>query len=832
MAKGFTAKEKVLVHLLEYYDSRDKYPQPVEVTQEGIADSIGSKQNTVSYAVRNLVKDGYLYEKTTRIRSKRQRRKGYFLTEKGVEEAEEIRRDMLHTPVQVILNEEEKEILLKDINKYFHTNFSIIELVKEVEDGEFKLDASKQDEIYVSYLDDIPKPPDIDFKEERQMDKWWENGDDLLVVKGDEGYGKTALLSSYLNKMMGGASVFYYKMRDWHIDRNFFLDFTQYLSDAGEHKLSSYIEATTTIDFYEALSNLKRDIQLIPDPLLVIDDIDKNREMWEILKKIIDDILQSTSIKIILTTSEDLNSLGLKNDYSLIDLEEKRDDNPYLNSIKNYFDVPEDSSLIEEVIEYHLTSEEFLALAYISVFRKPVERHEITTLETVNRNILNNLLNTPLLDLTSKDKPIIHDILREKLLDNLSKRDLRLLNDMASEYYNNLPAKTEVEKIEMIYHLTESKNIERLTDELEEYGSEIVSSGYAKSLLKILQNLDIGPEFHRTDEIVNYMKAECHRVLNNTEEAVEKYEYVMERTEDKKMVTKLHHGLAMVKEEMGDIEESLKEYKEAVDLAEDLGERGDILLGETYLKLGKLHNNEGNYDEAIDYLERAIDIFNEKDLFSSLTNSYFLLARIEKSQGNWEEALNYFKDGIEYWKQINESYQRVGGLHEIGSFYKVIRELKNAEEFLIETVQTCEKFGYRHLKASALVTLSEVYLEKGEYEESIESAAWAGEIFDVLGKEEEEAYTYALVGQAYMKLNMDGKAEEYLNKAITIYQKLGVSYSLGLTYFSMAKLQEKKGNREGIADNYRKALLSLTSSGADRMAKRVKKELSTVPLSM
>ncbi|MFW5927779.1 MAG: hypothetical protein ACOCSL_01155, partial [Thermoplasmatota archaeon] len=70
------------------------------------------------------------------------------------------------------------------------------------------------------------------------------------------------------------------------------------------------------------------------------------------------------------------------------------------------------------------------------------------------------------------------------------------------------------------------------------------------------------------------------------------------------------------------------------------------------------------------------------------------------------------------------------------------------------------------------------------------------------------------------------------NKAITIYQKLGSSYYLGLTYFSMAKLQEKIENKEGIAKNYRKAILSFSGSGANTLAERVQKEMENIPITM
>ncbi|MFW5928332.1 MAG: winged helix-turn-helix domain-containing protein, partial [Thermoplasmatota archaeon] len=110
MVKKFTANDKVLVHILSYYGIENTYTQPVEITQEGIAESVGLRQNTVSYAVRNLVKEGLLYDETHRIKGKKQKRKAYYLTEDGVEKAENIKENMKNTPIKVNVDREEKEI--------------------------------------------------------------------------------------------------------------------------------------------------------------------------------------------------------------------------------------------------------------------------------------------------------------------------------------------------------------------------------------------------------------------------------------------------------------------------------------------------------------------------------------------------------------------------------------------------------------------------------------------------------------------------------------------------------------------------------------------------
>ncbi|MFO7792288.1 MAG: tetratricopeptide repeat protein [Candidatus Saliniplasma sp.] len=836
MIKSYTAKDKVIVHLLDYYDKQDRYPQPPEVTQEGISESIESKQNTVSYAVRNLVKDGILNEKTTRVEGKKQRRKGYFLTDKGVEKARKKKDEMANTRITLVSDGKEKEVLVKDVNKYIHMNLSIVEILNNLENGKLEYTSSKKERDKVSYLVDYAKPPGFEPGYKEELKGWLENSkSSMLLLKGDFGIGKTSLITNVLEEQKGVTNLFYFKLRSWHTPRRLLNGLAEFLSKTGQHKLSSYLESSTKVDLQEALTNFEKDMRSLVSVLMVVEDISGNGNTLDLIAQLSKSIEKHPSSKLIISqTPGQFLEEYIEISTDEIKLEPKKGMD-YYGRLSEYFEIADTDTqydILESVLSTRLTSEELLALSYISVYRESVEKSEVTELEHVNEYTLKNLLQTPLLEVSVEGRLLIPRNLKDRLLETMSYNDRKFLHERALEYYGGIPARNSTESIEFIYHSVKVGDFEKLVKELEEKGEMILSSGYSRCLLQVLDEVDIEDIFEEDRAIIDYFAGECYRIEEDYENSVERFENLLDLASDKRMKAKAHEGLGDINARYGDYNEALEDYKKAEYLFEEVDGRTESLIGRIYFKMAQLSNEQGDYDEAKRYLERSITMLEHKGRYSLLTSSYFLLARVEKSRGNWETALDYFKKGVDSWKKINESYQRVGRLHDIGSFYKVIRELSNAEKFLKETIETCEKFGYRHLKAQALLTLSECHLEKGEYEDAIEIAEKAKDIFDSLGKEEEQGYVHALFGQIYLKMDMDDKAETHLGKAISIYQKLGSSYSLGLAYFSMAKLQERKGNRKGIADNYRKALLSITSSGADEMAQKIKREMKTIPLSM
>lgn len=834
MPKEFTTKDEVLVHLLQYFSEKDKYPQPVEITQEGMAETIGAKQNTISYAVRDLVKKGMVYEKTTRIEGKRQRRKGYFLTEKGIKKAEKVKEKAFQKNIKLEFDGEVKDIHLKELNRFLHTNFTVIEILNKLDGDRFEYHSGSFMKKNVTYYRDIPQDY-VKVEETDEVKKWLDDGENnILLVEGEYGTGKTNLVTSVVNEYKGDINIFYMKLEIWHTMRNLWDNLANFLSKCGEHKLTSYLEVSEKTNFKEAVTNLEMDLKLIPNTLFIIEDLDENNQISEGLCNLLKNVSDLDNLKFIFTGAPgfcgiDERGAGLKVHKIILDFEEC--DKPmFVKLAEDHLLKETCEAVLDIVIETKFTPEEYLALAYISIHRIPVEKNEIKNLEPINRHFLNNIINTTLVKLTTEEKPLIHPFARRRIIGRMPEEMQVMLYNFAADYYEELPAKTEIEKVEYLYHLGNSGDIERFTEGLWDCAPDITSSGYSDSLLRIIY--DTRFQLSQNDSSICFWEAECDSIQENYNEALELYDKAIDNTDEDWIITKSRHGKAKLYRELGDLNKVLDEYKKSLKNAEKLKEGRRNLLGITYLRLGEILDIRGDYDKAQKYLEKSVEILKKNMMYSYLTTAYFHLARIWKNKGDLDKALNYFKEGSQMWENIDETYKRVGGLHEMGMFYKVIRDLEHAEEFIKETVSICEQLGYERLKGSALITLAECYLEKGEHEKVVECAKEAEEIFDFFGNEEDMAYAFALMGQAYSKLDKEQLAEENLSRAISIYQKIGSSYSLGLAYFSMAKLQEKKGNKEGVADNFRKSLLSLSCSGAENVVEQVEREMKTIPLSM
>ncbi len=832
MAPEFITKEKILVHLLECYDSESQYAQPPEITQEGIAEEIGAKQNTVSYAVRDLQDEGMVSEETCRIKGKKQRRKGYFLTEKGVEKAKKTKQEILNTPVDVSVDGKTKNLKIRDINRYFRTSYSLTEILKKLDEDSLELESREKKDVQVSYDYMMPSflPEELTDISTDEIEGWWSKDEKLLILKGEEGVGKTTKLVQFTDEKSDEITLFYLPLKDWYEERHVWDYLADFLTICGEHRLSSYLEANQIIDRHECLINFERDMEYLSSSLIIIEDVDQNYELRDVLLQLGDRLLDIEGARGIFTTSDQLDwDLLSRDETSSLELE--REELPLIRESKEYYELASDEEhSIDVVLDTKLTYQEKGILAYSSIFRRPVEKKELSRVEGANKKIVDNLSRTPLITTNKKGRLYLHPVIQRKVSERVN--STKELHENAYTYYSSASIKSREDTIELLYHLSRTDYMDKIEENLKKYSDGIISAGYTKSLFRILDHLE---EKRDTEEIVDTiyrLKGKTNNVLGRLDQALEKYEKLIDITDDPDDMIVGKMGIAEINAEQGQYEEGIKNYEEAIDLAKEWGEKGRIKMGKTYIKLADLLDTVGDYEEAEEQINNALEVLEDREEYPLLTNAHFLLTRLKKGKGEWEESLDHFKRGLECWKQIEEPQKKVGGFQEIGKFYKGLRKLDNAKEFLSETIETCERFGYRKLKGSALLTLAECDLESRDYDRAIESAEEAKDIFDSLNREKDKAYAHALLGQAYIKMDDKDKAEEQLTMAISIYQRLGSSYPLGLTYFSMAKLQEKRGNKDGIADNYRKALLSFSSTGANEMAKKVEKKMKNVPLSM
>ena len=89
-----TVRERILAHLARFSSHKETHRVPFEVTQEGIADAVGIEPRHLVQNIRPMIKQGLVVESSSYAEGGRQRRKVYFLSSRGKDEAGWLLRDL------------------------------------------------------------------------------------------------------------------------------------------------------------------------------------------------------------------------------------------------------------------------------------------------------------------------------------------------------------------------------------------------------------------------------------------------------------------------------------------------------------------------------------------------------------------------------------------------------------------------------------------------------------------------------------------------------------------------------------------------------------------
>ena len=227
----------------------------------------------------------------------------------------------------------------------------------------------------------------------------------------------------------------------------------------------------------------------------------------------------------------------------------------------------------------------------------------------------------------------------------------------------------------------------------------------------------------------------------------------------------------------GYIHHELEEYDEAINIFIELNKEYPNDEKIIY-RLAAAHEGKHNFDEAIEYYNKLLDINPER------TDAYSAIASMleEKAQySTGDEKRNYYNEALKYRDKLTE-------IKETGYNYLskglTLSRLGRTEEGIDNYLKSIEldpenPFPYNNLGFN--------YHNLGEYEKALEYYLKSMECMDY----EETPLPFNNIAKTYRVLEQYDKAEEYLKKGLERFPNKDVFYeSLRNLYIIMGKYDE------------------------------------------
>lgn len=212
-----------------------------------------------------------------------------------------------------------------------------------------------------------------------------------------------------------------------------------------------------------------------------------------------------------------------------------------------------------------------------------------------------------------------------------------------------------------------------------------------------------------------------------------------------------------------------------------------------------LDAEQKNTDEALKLATEALELSKKYSFKKQEARSYVRIGRCHWINGNYNEAIEFLSEGLAITDNINDSYAKADALIGLGNVYVTIGLLDQAITHYNNSLSIVQNHGYGELE-------SKIFNNIGTLHEDLKNYPLALEFYQKsLDKTIEMADGYGTsianlnIGNVYFSLNELDKSEKYILDAIQYGKENQRTLLLAHSYYSLGKLyKERKDFKQSI----------------------------------
>ncbi|CAF1300355.1 unnamed protein product [Adineta steineri] len=294
--------------------------------------------------------------------------------------------------------------------------------------------------------------------------------------------------------------------------------------------------------------------------------------------------------------------------------------------------------------------------------------------------------------------------------------------------------------------------------------------------------------------------------------AEELYNVLLEQTFDESEKALYYYQLGLVHSNQGNYERAIWYYEKAFEIDQKTLPSNHLHLCNSYGNIGSMYNEMGEHEKALSFYEKALEI-QQKSLPSNhphLANLNKNIGSVYNNMGEYTKALSFFEKALEIDQKtlpsnhpdFAQSYHNIGMVYQsMGEYSKELLFYEKALEIRKRTLPS-----NHHLLATTYNNIGLLYDKMGKYSIALSSHEKALEIYQksLPSNHPELATSYSNIGMVYNKLGECSKALSFLEKALEIDQN-----TLPSNHPHLAMSYNNIGSVYHIIGQYSKALSSL-----------------------
>ena len=257
-----------------------------------------------------------------------------------------------------------------------------------------------------------------------------------------------------------------------------------------------------------------------------------------------------------------------------------------------------------------------------------------------------------------------------------------------------------------------------------------------------------------------------------------------------------------------------------------LGDR----IGESVVlnNLGRAYRELRKFDEAIDYLEQALAIFQENDDRRGQGLALNNIGNVYDELGRFDEAVDYYQQGRALFRQVGDHHMEARALNNIGNDYAKLQRLDDAIDHHRKALAIFRETENKYGEAHVLDSLGNDYADLGQFSDAIDCHLRALGNFREIGERYGEGRALVNLCGAHAEIQQFGAAVEYGSQALEIFRDVGDRYGEARVLVNLGNACAQVNEFDRALAYYRDALSAFDDVGAPQEAAHVRALLSEI----
>jgi len=188
--------------------------------------------------------------------------------------------------------------------------------------------------------------------------------------------------------------------------------------------------------------------------------------------------------------------------------------------------------------------------------------------------------------------------------------------------------------------------------------------------------------------------------------------------------------------------------------------------------LGIFHSRQGRYAEALDYVQQSLAINLGLDNRNRQALNLDTLAALYARQRRYEEALDCYERSLPIHRELGGRWDEAKILNRAAEIYTRLHRYDDATACVEQSLAICDELDSRAGRASNLDVLGTIHQARHRYAEALDCHRRSVDIFRDLGQRQDEAEALHHASAALEALGRTDEAAAQRREALAIYDQL------------------------------------------------------------